>query len=138
MARNNNSNSDASVGELVKQLADQTSDLARKEVELAKTELTMKAKHVGVGAGAFGGAGFFGIFAFAAMTAGFIVLLSTALDGWLSAFIVAAVYALIAGVLALFGKKQVDQGTPPLPEQAIDSAKADVQEAQHRAKEGKR
>ena len=128
-----------SIGELVKQLSDQSSELARKEVELAKAEMTVKAKQLGTGVGAFGGAGFFGIFAFGALTAGFILMLATALDdAWLAAVIVAAVYAVIAGLLALFGKKKVEQGGPPVPEQAIDSSKADIKETQQRAKEGRR
>jgi Putative Actinobacterial Holin-X, holin superfamily III len=34
----------------------------------------------------------------------------------------------VAGVLALTGRKQVERGTPPLPEQAIESTKRDVDE----------
>ena len=51
--------SDASVGELVRQLSEQTSRLARQEVELAKAELAIKGKRAGIGAGMFGGAGVF-------------------------------------------------------------------------------
>jgi hypothetical protein len=123
-----------SVGELVKQLSAQSSELARKEVELAKAEMTMKAKRLGLGAGAFGSAGLVGLFAFGAFTAALILLIATGLEPWLAALIVAAGYAAIAGGLALIGKKQVEEGTPPLPEQAIDSTKADVEETQRRVK----
>ena len=128
---------DRSVAELVKQLSEQSSELARKEVELAKAEMTVKAKRFGMGAGAFGAAGFLGVFAFAALTAGLILLLATAMDAWLAAAIVAAVYAAIAGILALVGKKQVDEATPPVPEQAIESTKADVEEAKERVQEAR-
>jgi nitrate/nitrite transporter NarK len=127
-----------SLGELVKQLSEQSSELARKEVELAKTEMTLKAKRLGLGAGVFGGAGFLGIFAFAALTAALILLIATAVDPWLAALIVAATYAAVAGVLALVGKRHVEEGTPPLPEQAVDSAKADVEEAKQRVQEARR
>jgi hypothetical protein len=43
--------SDASIGELVKQLSEQSSRLARQEVELAKAGLAIKGKKAGVGVG---------------------------------------------------------------------------------------
>lgn len=131
--RNSGAESDEwSLSELVKQLSAQSAELARKEVELAKAEMAIKAKRFGVGAGAFGSAGLLGVFAFGALTAALILALATAVDGWLAALIVAVVYAAIAGALALLGKKQVEEGAPPIPEQAIDSSQADVQEAKRR------
>jgi hypothetical protein len=122
----------ASVSELVKQLSQQTSELASKEVELAKAEMSLKAKRLGIGVGAFGAAGVVGLFAFGALTAALILLIATAMEAWLAAVIVAAVYGAVAGILALTGKKKVDEGTPPIPEQAIESSKADVEEAKRR------
>ncbi|HKH40994.1 MAG TPA: phage holin family protein, partial [Solirubrobacterales bacterium] len=58
-----------STGELVKQLSEQASTLARQEVELAKAELTEKARTAGTGAGMFGGAGLLGLLALGALTA---------------------------------------------------------------------
>ncbi len=127
-----------SVGELVKQLSEQTSSLARKEVELAKAEMALKGKRLGVGAGAFGAAGFVGLFALGVLTAALVLLLATAMKAWIAALLVAVAYAGIAGVLALVGKKKVDEGTPPVPEQAIESSKADVEEAKERAARAKR
>ena len=49
--------SEASLAELIKQLSEQSSRLARQEVELAKAELAVKGKRAGIGAGMFGGAG---------------------------------------------------------------------------------
>lgn len=125
--RATNSQSDKSLAELTRQLSDQTTALARKEVELAKAELALKGKRLGMGAGMFGGAGLLGAYALGALTAAAILALATALDGWLAALIVAAGYGAIAGVLALTGKKKVEQGTPPVPEQAIESTKEDVE-----------
>src|SRR6195952_1244681 len=48
---------DASTGELVGRLSQQMSTLVRDEIRLAQLDLTEKGKRVGVGAGAFGGAG---------------------------------------------------------------------------------
>ena len=120
--------------ELVKTLTDQTTTLVRQEIELAKAEMAAKGKEVGIGAGAFGGAALVGLYAFGALTAAIVLALSTAVDAWLAALIVGVVYAAVAGVLALLGKKKTQAGTPPLPERAIESTKEDVEWAKTRAK----
>ena len=125
---------DQPVGDLVKQLSEQTTELVRKEVELAKAELAEKGKRAGVGAGMFGGAGLFGFFAFAGLTATFILALATVVEPWIAALIVTVVYGAIAGVLALQGKNKVQQAGPPVPEQAVDSTKEDVAWVKTRAK----
>jgi uncharacterized membrane protein YqjE len=126
-----------SLGELVKQLSDQSTRLARMEVELAKAELQQKGKQIGIGAGAFGGAAFFGLFAFAALTATIILALSEAMDAWLAALIVTVVYAVIAGVAALVGKQRIERGSPPVPERAIETTKQDVEAAKRSVKEAR-
>ena len=130
--------SDASVPELVRQLSDQTTLLARQEVALAKVELAEKGKRAGVGAGMFGGAGLVGAYAVGAFVAAAILGLATAVDGWLAAVIVGLVLAAVAGVLALVGKNKVQEATPPLPEEAISSSKQDVETVKARAQEGRR
>ncbi len=125
---------DASIAELVKQLSEQTSRLAKQEVELAKVELTEKGKRAGIGAGLFGAAGVLGFYALGALMAGGILLLATAVTAWLAAVIVAAAVAIAAGVAALVGKSNVSQATPPIPEQATESVKEDVQWTTNRAK----
>jgi uncharacterized membrane protein YqjE len=130
--------SDRSIAELVKQLSDQTATLVHQELDLAKAELTAKGKQAGLGAGMFGGAGVFGLYAVGALTACVILALSTAMDGWLAALIVALVYGAIAGVLALIGKNKVKEGVPPVPERTVESVKEDVQWTKQRAKEGRR
>jgi hypothetical protein len=130
-------NGERSISELVKDLSDQSSALARKEVELAKAEMTLKAKRLGMGAGAFGGAGLAGLFALGALTVTLILALSEAMDAWLAALIVTVAYAAIAGVMALIGKNRVEEGPPPVPERAIDSTKEDVEYAKQSAKEAR-
>jgi MFS family permease len=135
---NNNPASEASVAELVRQLSDQTTLLARQEVALAKVELAEKGKRAALGAGMFGGAGLVGAYAVGAFVAAAIIGLATAVDGWLAAVIVGLVLAAVAGVLALVGKNRVQEATPPLPEEAISSAKQDVETVKARAQEGRR
>jgi hypothetical protein len=128
---------DLPMAELLKRLSEQTSTLVRQELDLAKAELTVKGKRMGAGAGMFGGAGVFGLYAFGALTACVILVLSLAMTAWLAALIVTVVYAAIAGVLALAGKKKVQEATPPVPEQTVDSVKEDVQWTKQRAKAGR-
>jgi len=128
---------DRSIAELVKDLSNQSSELARKEVELAKAEMSLKAKRLGIGAGAFGAAGLVGLLALGALTATLILALSTAMDAWLASLIVTVADAALAGALALVGRGRVRAGTPPLPEQAIESSKQDMDHAKRSAKEAR-
>ena len=128
---------DASISELIQQLSEQTSRLARQEVELAKAEMTIKGKRLGIGAGAFGGAGLVALLGLGALTAAAILLLATAISPWLAALIVAVVYLAVAGALALAGKSKVESATPPVPERAVASVKQDVEQTKLRAKEGR-
>jgi uncharacterized membrane protein YqjE len=128
---------DQPVSDLVKQLTEQTKTLVQQEIELAKAELTEKGKKVGLGAGMFGAAGLLGFFAFATLTACFVLALDTALVTWLAALIVAALYGAVAGVLALSGKKQVTEAGSPVPEQTVDTVKEDVRWAKQRAQAGR-
>jgi Putative Actinobacterial Holin-X, holin superfamily III len=125
--------SEPPMAELVKQLSEQTSRLARQEVELAKAELAIKGKRAGVGVGMFGGAGATGFYALGVLTAAAVLGLATAVAAWLAALIVAAVLGAVAGLMALQGRTKVRQATPPVPEQATESVKEDVQWAKTRA-----
>jgi uncharacterized membrane protein YqjE len=125
------------MGELMRELSAQTSTLVHQELELAKLELAEKGKQAGVGVGMFGGAGVVGLYAAGALTACFVLALATAVTGWLAALIVAAVYGAVAGALALMGKAKVKQAVPPVPEQATESVKEDVQWTKTRAQQGR-
>jgi hypothetical protein len=126
------------VAELLRELSEQTSTLVHQELELAKLELAQKGKRAGIGAGMFGGAGVVGLYAVGALTAAIILLLATAVVGWLAALIVAAAYGLLAAGLALAGRSQVQQATPPVPQLATESVKEDVQWAKAKAREARR
>ena len=128
---------DRPTGELLKELSDHTTTLVKQEMELAKAELQEKGKQAGLGAGMFGGAGVFGLGAFAALTACIIAALDTAMDLWLAALIVAVVHAAVAGVLALQGRNKIQEAGPPIPEQAKDSVKEDMEWAKTQARSGR-
>jgi uncharacterized membrane protein YqjE len=128
-----NTQNDQEIGDLVKQLSEQTSTLVRKELQLAQIDLKEKGKRAGIGAGLFGGAGVVMLYGVGALVAAVILLLATALAAWLSALIVAVVLLAGAGIAALMGKKQVEQAVPPQPEQAIQSTKRDVDHVKGKA-----
>jgi MFS family permease len=130
-------NYDSSLADLARQLSNQTTELVHHEVELAKAELRVKGKRAGVGAGMFGGAGALGLYALGALTAAIIAGIAEALPVWASALIVAALYGAVAGILALRGKKKVQQATPPLPEETVQSVKEDVRYTKQRAQEAR-
>jgi MFS family permease len=129
---------EASAADLVKQLSEQTSRLVRQELELARTELTIKGKRAGAGAGMFGGAGILGLYAGGALIAAIIGALSLAMDVWLAALIVAVVLGAAAAIVALAGKKKVQEALPPVPEESVESVKEDVQWTKTRAQQGRR
>ena len=122
--------SEKSLGELVASATKDLSLLVSQEVALAKAELKKEVAHAGKGAGMLGGAGFLGLFA--------LIFLSIALAyaiswfgiglGW-GFFIVGMLYLVVAGVLALLGKKQISKVGPP--EKTIATVKDDVAWAKH-------
>ena len=126
------------IGDLLKQLSEQTTTLVRQELELAKAEVSEKGKKAGVGAGMFGGAGISALMGLGALTAAAITLLDNAMSTPLAALIVSVVWFAVAGVLAMQGRNKVQEATPPVPEQATESVKEDVQWAKTRAQSARR
>jgi len=126
------------LGDLVKQLAGQTSTLVRQEVDLAKAELAEKGRVAGQGAGLFAGAAVVGLMAAGALTALLILVLDTAMDAWLAALIVTAVLGAVAAVLALQGRNRIRAATPPVPQQTVETVKEDVEWAKTRTPSAQR
>ena len=118
---------DRPVGELLKQLAQETTTLVRQELELAKAEVSEKGKKAGLGIGILGAAGVVALLALGALTAFFILALDGVMPAWLAALIVALVYGAIAGVLALMGRERVQEVGKPIPEQTVETVKEDVE-----------
>jgi Flp pilus assembly protein TadB len=118
---------EVSTGELVGQLSEQVSRLVRSELRLAQVELRTKGKRLGLGAGMAGVAAVLAWFMVGALVCAAIAALALVLPVWASALIVAGALGLLAGVLGLVGKKQVTEGTPPIPEQAIAGAQRDIE-----------
>ena len=111
------------VGDVVRDVAEHASSLARLELELAQLELRQKGAALGAGAGLFVAAAVMGLlgvgFAFATVAAA----LATFLPTWLALLIVTGFLLLLTLTLALVGRNRLRSGAPPVPEQAIREAK---------------
>jgi uncharacterized membrane protein YqjE len=118
------------IGELVKDLSEQTSTLVRKEIELARVEIQQQGKTAGKGAGLLAGAAVFGLLALGALTAALIALLDKAMATWVAALIVMALWAIVALVLAKAGQSSLQRATPPAP-QTVETVKEDIQWAKN-------
>jgi uncharacterized membrane protein YqjE len=118
---------DRPIGELVKDLAGQTSTLVRQEIQLAQAELTNKGKLAGRGAGMLAGAAVAALLMLGALTATLIVVLDSFLPLWLAALIVTLLWGLVGAVLAARGRKELQRATPPVPEQTVETVKEDIQ-----------
>jgi uncharacterized membrane protein YqjE len=126
--------SDQSVGQLLRELSQETSTLVRQEVQLAKAELAQKAKQASKGAGLLVGAAVLGLAVLGAFTAFLIAVIALALPVWLAALVVTVFYALLVAGLGLAGRAALRKATPAKPEQTIETVKEDVQWAKTQAK----
>ncbi|WP_314649149.1 phage holin family protein [uncultured Microbacterium sp.] len=110
-----------SLGELLSEVTSDLSTLMRQELELAKAELKQSATRAGRGAGMLGGAGYAALMAvfFLSVALWWALGYLTGL-GW-SAVIVAVIWAIIAAVLFVTGRKQLKsvEGAP----RTVDSIK---------------
>ena len=117
---------DRSLGQVVSDLSGDLSTLMKQEVQLAKVELKEEVTKVGKGAGMLGGAGFAGWFVLLFLS----LALTFLLDDWMplevASLITAAVWAVVAGALALVGRKELRQANPQLP-RTQETLKEDVQ-----------
>jgi len=137
MSTPTNQRTDATTADLLRQLSEQTTRLVSQEIELAKAEVSEKGKKAGIGAGMFGGAGLFGLYALGALIATAIAALSLGMDTWIAALIVTVVLGAIAGILALQGRSKLKSAMPPAPEATIETVREDVQTTKEAAQRGR-
>jgi hypothetical protein len=112
----------ASVGEMIGQVAQDLSLLMRQELDLAKAEVKQEITKAGKAAGPLGGAGF----------AGYMVLLFGSIAAWWglanvmdqawAALIVTGVWAVVGAVLFAVGRGRMKQVNPK-PELTIETVK---------------
>ena len=119
---------DKSLGEIVADISEKLQLLVREEVELAKAEVTTKAKKLGTGIGMASAAlvtlFFFTFFLFFGLAHLINDLFNWEDNVWAGFLIVAAFFLLITIALILVGLRLIKKGSPPAPEMAIEEAKA--------------
>ena len=128
------SGQERSTGELVRALSEQVSALIREELKLAQLEMTRKGKQAGVGVGMLGGGGLIAMYGVGCLLACVIIAISGVVAAWLAALIVGAALLAVAAAAALMGKGRVQRATPPVPQEAAGSVRADVEEIKERAR----
>lgn len=118
--------SDMPVGELTARLVDQVRQLVRAELELARTEAISRAKRMTLGVGMFGSAGLLAFFGAACMIAAAVIGVANVTRPWFAAIIVGVACFVVAGLVALPGKKGFTSRHPAVPQDTVESLKADV------------
>jgi membrane protein len=129
------SGADASVGELVERLSAQVSALVRDEMALATAEMKRKGAQAGVGVGIGGAGAVVAVLGLGVLTAAAVLGLATVMAGWLAALIVGVALLALAGVISALGITRLRNSAPPVPEQAVQSTKQDIEtvkESMHR------
>jgi uncharacterized membrane protein YqjE len=125
---------DKSLGDLVSRVSENASTLIREEIELAKTEIELKAKRLAQGAAVGAAAGFFVflalIFLFDSLAWGIADLLNNAY-AWQGFLITTAILLLLAGLAGFIAFRAFKAGAPPTPQQAIEEAKLIRQTLEH-------
>lgn len=117
-----------SLSELLSDVTSEVATLFRKEVELARVETSEQISRAAKAGGMLGAAAVIGfldliLLAFAAAWA-----LAEVMPTGLAFLIVAVVFGVVAAVLASMGKKRIAD-INPVPNQTVQTVKADVQVA---------
>ncbi len=117
---------DKSLGAIVGEISEKASILVREEIELAKAEVSAKAKSLGKGLAVATVAGIMAVFAliyffhFAAWALADFVLDDRVVWGYA---VVTGFLLFIAVIAGLVGVRWIKRGAPPTPDMAIDEAK---------------
>ena len=110
------------------------STLVRKEIELAKLELSREVGKAAAAGGLFGAAGVLGMVAFLFLSASLgFGLWQLGMHAWAAALTVALIYLTIAGLMAFVGRRSLKR-LKPAPERTIKTIKEDVEWARNRKK----
>lgn len=128
MARNTaETDTERSLGTIVKELTEDITTLFRGEIALLKIEVKDTIAKLGGGIGLFAGAVFVALLGLAFLFVTImLVLVRLGVPAWLSALIVTVVLLVAAGVLAFMGKKKF-AAVQFVPSKSIESIKTDIE-----------
>lgn len=109
----------------LKTVAEDTTELIRAEIDLAKAELSEGFRENGIGVGAVIGAAVLVWLAVQGLLIAAGLALALVVPGWAAALIVVGVLVLIAGILGLVARSKL--GTPVSADQAVANVQEDVE-----------
>lgn len=112
----------ASMGRLFRDLADDLSELTRKEIQLAQTETMEKVSHASKAVISMAAGGFIAYAGLLVLMAAAVLALATYMPYWLSAVVVGGV-AVIVGLIMLQSGRSALKNTSITPEKTVDSLK---------------
>jgi xanthine/uracil permease len=116
-----------SIGDLIGDLSRQVSTLVRREIDLARVEITSSIGRLGRGAAMAGAGGAILYAGLLVLLAAFVLgLMEAGLDGWLAALIVAVVVLAIGGVVTWLGAKEIRE-TDLAPTQTAETVRENVE-----------
>jgi membrane protein len=107
-----------------RQVAEHASALARLEVELARLELRDKAQSLAIGTGLGGAALLMAFFAVAFLLSAIAAALALVMPVWAALLVTALLLAALTAGLVLLARDRFQHATPPVPEAAIEEARA--------------
>jgi uncharacterized integral membrane protein len=110
-----------------KKFAADLRELIRLEIALAKSELSSKAKHAALGVGLLVVALLTVFLLIATLVTAAVLAVALAVPGWAAALVVAGLLALITGACVAIGIASLRSAVPPLPRQAIQTSKENVE-----------
>ena len=127
------------LGELVKQLANDTTTLVRQEVSLAKLELGQATKKVGKGVAFLAVGGSLVLVGLLTLVAFLVMVLADMFDDkpWLGALIVGLFFVGVGAMVALSARKEL-YASSLAPTETLNTLRDDKQWAQNEAKQVRR
>lgn len=134
MASNGTENDTGERGNSVQQLVGDLTILIRQEIELAKEELGQKIQSAGIGAGMLSASAACALISLGCLTALVALLLALVIPAWSAVLVVTVLWAAATAILALLGKKKLQDAAPFVPERTIESVKEDLAWARSRSK----
>jgi hypothetical protein len=119
---------DRSLSELLSDVTTEVATLFRKEVELAKAETTEQVSRAAKAGGMLGAAAVIGFLDLILFSFALAWALAEVMPEGAAFAIVGVLFAIVAGVLAMAGKKRL-ANVNPMPNQTVQTLRQDVQVA---------
>jgi Flp pilus assembly protein TadB len=123
-----------STAELAGDLTRQITGLIHSEIQLAKTEVAEKGRRFGFGAGGFGFSAAWALLGLGCLVAAAVVAVHLEVVLWAACLAVGGGCLIVAAFAALVAQRHVKKATPPIPTEALESTKEDVQWVKTQAK----